>query len=70
MDSQLTTHKFRMEAEKKPKQSFKSVVLDPMGSISHERICKELDSVDYVEIGVAAGAGTSVIRAERFTIDK
>ena len=48
-----------MEAEKKPKQSFKTVVLDPMGGITHERICKELNSVDYVEIGVVAGAGTS-----------
>ena len=58
-----------MEAEKKPKQSFKTVVLDPMGGITHERICKELNSVDYVEIGVVAGAGTSVIKAERFTVD-
>jgi hypothetical protein len=57
-----------METKKKPKQSFKTVMLDPMGGITHEQICKQLDGVEYVEIGVVAGAGTSVIRAEAFTV--
>ena len=59
---------FRMESEKKPKQSFKTVVLNPLRGTTHESIRSELENYDYIELTVQAGAGKSIIKAERFEL--
>ena len=57
-----------MENEKKAKQSFKTVVLNPLRGTSHESIRSELENYNYIELTVQAGAGKSTIKAERFEL--